>query len=436
VVSHATNTGLLNAISTNPTNARRLANRFSNATLLNNIIWHNRSFCWAITGPTPPNNFDLFDSDAAGTGCNVGSLAGSNPVYRDLAVIGVAGGALTSSSDIVSGEPDPLFVSSYFNGSAKPAPIIPGTTTLIDTAATADEGGNFIEVRYGPLTPWNCPQGANGQPTDPLQKNCPLYGDYHIRTGSPAIDAGASRTNGNGVPTVDYDNDNRPALAIDIGADEFGGGSGGGGAPAFPQLNVLDDFNRDNANNLGGNWQQLVVGGSAGIRVNGNQAFCINTGLSAALCALGANAYRPTGSNSLGPRQAAAFTFTSATLNNTSLWLKAGANYVAGAYLQGIRVRYNNGQVFVETTANGGLTFQQHGSVAASFANGNQLTALVDATGQVFLWKSVGNTNTLLGAAIQLPTTGDRAFTTGSGRIGLYLPPGARVDNFAGGTVQ
>ena len=62
VVSHATSTAITSLLSgTLLTN-----NRFSNATLINNIIWHNRSFCWAITGPTPPNNFGLFNSTSAG----------------------------------------------------------------------------------------------------------------------------------------------------------------------------------------------------------------------------------------------------------------------------------------------------------------------------------------------------------------------------------
>ena len=427
VVSHATNTGLLNTMNA----PLRASNQHSNATLFNNIIWHNRSFCWAITGPTPPNNFGLFDSNGAGTGCNTASPAGTTPVYRDLAVIGIAG-TLTSSSDIVSGEPDPLFVSSYFNGNAKPAPTFP-EVTVMQTAATVDEGGNFIEVRFGPLTRWNCPVNANGQPTS---ANCPNeFGNYHLRTGSPAINAG----NNANAPATDFDNEGRArsgANPADIGADEFGG-SAGGGTPGFPTLSLLDNFNRGNANTLGSAWQQLTAGlppfipTSAGIRVNGNQAYC--TGL---LCALGANAYRPNAAGTpLGPKQGAAFTFTTATSNNASLLLKASGSYnnALGFYPQAIRVRYNAGQVIVETT-NNGLTFTQHGSVAGTFANGNTLTAVADASGLVSVWKSSGTTNTLLGT-VQLPTTGSRSFTTGDGRIGLYLPFGARVNNFAGGNV-
>jgi hypothetical protein len=59
--------------------------------------------------------------------------------------------------------------------------------------------------------------------------------------------------------------------------------------------------------------------------------------------------------------------------------------------------------------------------------------AMVDNTGKVWVWQTRGITNTLLGAA-QLPTT-TATWTTGTGIIGIQLPPGAQVDNFAGGLV-
>ncbi len=66
---------------------------------------------------------------------------------------------------------------------------------------------------------------------------------------------------------------------------------------------------QNNANTLGNGWSQLVTLGNAGIRVNGNQAFCVNSGLAAALCinGIGANAYRT--SPTYGNSQAAMFTF-------------------------------------------------------------------------------------------------------------------------------
>ena len=79
---------------------------------------------------------------------------------------------------------------------------------LFDLSAAAfDQGGNWIDVRFGPLTLWDC-----GQP------GCPLIRDYHLQNGSPAEAAGVWTT---GVPLDDYDGQTRPfPLAPDIGADE------------------------------------------------------------------------------------------------------------------------------------------------------------------------------------------------------------------------
>nr|HPH12828.1 hypothetical protein [Burkholderiaceae bacterium] len=65
-------------------------------------------------------------------------------------------------------------------------------------------------------------------------------------------------------------------------------------------------------------------------------------------------------------------------------------------------------------------------SMPGTFTNGDIMTAMADATGNVYVWKTSGAVTSLLGSA--------QTTLTDAGRIGIYLPPGARVDNFAGGT--
>ncbi|RJQ80852.1 MAG: hypothetical protein C4519_09470 [Desulfobacteraceae bacterium] len=198
---------------------------FSNPQLVNNIIWHNRSF--------------YFELDLAG---NTGTLLASPVPYNDLAVLPPGAGALaprfclltTSMDGNISG--DPHFVYEYFNGGLGYIFGMPEATVNFSVAAAVDEGGNFIDLRFSPLTLWN---PSNGQ----------LFGDYHLTGGtggSPAIDAG---TNEAFTPAalddlldMDIDNDTRPAL-VDIGADEYV-------AAAAPAAICPADLNGDGFINL------------------------------------------------------------------------------------------------------------------------------------------------------------------------------------------
>lgn len=191
-----------------------LYGQFSNPDMQNNIIWQNRSFSFTIdAGAIPP---------AYGLVPNIG--AGDAPVFNDMGVSGVAASLnpttsiLTDSTgyDASNVSADPQFVLPYFNGSAGQTIGEVELTTTIATQPAFDEGGNFIDVRYGPLTP---------------------VGDYHIGGGSPAVGAGEPLE----VNELDedFDGDERPENEYDIGADQV---TGGGGGNAF--LNSFFDFLR------------------------------------------------------------------------------------------------------------------------------------------------------------------------------------------------
>ena len=305
------------------------------------------------------------------------------------------------------------------------------TLNNIRPAATVDEGQNWINLSYGPLT-LGKPSAATATPAELMLTSAAVgapAGAYSIPGTSTAVNKGAIA----GLPaTTDHDffgnhRDRTAANPTDIGAVEcvgtgcVGAGGGGGGGVTFPALSVLDNFNRANANTLGGNWNQLVVGGAASIRVNTNQALDN---------VFSGSAYW--NGTVFGARQAAAFMFANTTLNGESLYLKGSGTFVLGVYPSAIRVRYSTGgggQVIVETTTNGGLTFTNRGTLAGVFANGDILTAFADENGTVYVWKTSGATTTLLGQA-----AAGAAFT-GIGRIGLSMPSGGRVDNFAGGNV-
>jgi hypothetical protein len=159
---------------------------YSNPVLTDSIVWHNRSFYWLIDNTTVPATFGLVPNTGAG----------QPAVYSDLAVLGTAqegiwpqytdAGAhklnprnciLTSTAgypaDSNNITVDPGFVAEYFNGDRGQTIQQPELTTSIATAGAFDEGGNWITVRFGPLSLYRLclTPGA-----------CPLYGDYSQQT--------------------------------------------------------------------------------------------------------------------------------------------------------------------------------------------------------------------------------------------------------------
>jgi hypothetical protein len=153
---------------------------FSNPTLVNNIIWHNRSWYW----------------NAAQNGGKGGLLAdlGHTGGYWDLQVFGITG--LMSPTNCL------LTDTTGYDGSnisVTPPFVTPFLNNLL-TAIVLDEGGNSISVRYTPNRNTN----------------------YHI---SSAINGGSSAVLADRpLLATDYDGQTRPTpppAAWDIGADEL-----------------------------------------------------------------------------------------------------------------------------------------------------------------------------------------------------------------------
>lgn len=203
IVARAHSNLLRNAFGNNP-QVRDLA-QFSNPLLENNIIWQNRSFFFYINESISPP---------------VGLLPDPNtPAFWDLAVLGTALPAeldprrciLTNvagyhGSNVAA---DPLFVSKYYNGNRGQTLVQPEISTSLQIAPAFDEGGNFIDVRFGPLSLIN---PATGKP----------FGDYHITIDSPARDIGrASILRTTPELSTDYDGQRRPNGGVDAGADEY-----------------------------------------------------------------------------------------------------------------------------------------------------------------------------------------------------------------------
>jgi hypothetical protein len=438
-----------------------------------------------VTGSCPASG----TGDPAGTGIN----GSSTPVYWDIGVRGDttqtpnsgSGFALQPSFSLLTNAlpypaannvgANPAVVSKYCNGARIPPEhcigISPTDTMALarchgynappghseatglypvfalnqmTPAATVDEGNNWIDLTYGPLSLSNA--ALYTAPNSPL---APLA-DYAITDGSPA----QSTATASGAPDHDFFGHTRPqGTGFDIGAVEIGGGPTGGGG--IPTLSVLDTFNRATTVNLnngapaGVSWSQPTLFGAGAIAVFDTTTGNTATGVAQDLIALG-NAYW-SGSNAgpvFGARQAAAYKFSStpATGSNWALMLKAtGGTNGAGLQASFIRVLYTNtggGTIAVQTTTNSGGTYTAApgGTITGfgNFQNGDVITAMVDQTGVVTVWRTRGTTVTLLGT--RTPAA-NAAWSSGGGRIGLQLAPSGslsnptRVDDFSGGNV-
>lgn len=165
---------------------------FSNPEIYNSIIRMNRSF--------------YFSTAANGNQGGLVPEPGQAPVYKDMEVVGFAGTlapAYCAVTDVTAQggsnntSVDPGFFSAYVN-TDKEHLIIPEVTTGIQAFPAFDEGGNFIDVRFGPLT-WQ--------------------GDYHLPLGGPVTKIASSALNvGFGPLLMDLDGVTRDALLPDIGA--------------------------------------------------------------------------------------------------------------------------------------------------------------------------------------------------------------------------
>jgi hypothetical protein len=141
---------------------------FSDPILARNIIWQNRSFYFDIQEnfplgglvpvpkPDEPDAGTVPDANYWDLGL-LGATGQLHPVCSLLTLLtGTPDGATYDTADdgnVGRDSPaDPGFDAAYFNISAT-AIGVEDRGTRLDAALALDEGGNFIDVRYSPLTP-------------------------------------------------------------------------------------------------------------------------------------------------------------------------------------------------------------------------------------------------------------------------------------------
>ena len=182
----------------------------SGPTLLNNIIWGNESYTWSINKTVVPETTALGSAGIRDTG----SLGSNAPLTSSNSVLTAGDDTTGCTNCLTTNLAGVAFVRpiSLLSQTDTDQPVVLPETTIMQTALTFDEGGNFINVNFSPLTPWDL--------LDPSK----LRSDYHIQDVSVAVNGGAARTtvnNANRVPVADFDAQSRGTAAVDVGADQI-----------------------------------------------------------------------------------------------------------------------------------------------------------------------------------------------------------------------
>ncbi|NNJ11505.1 hypothetical protein EKD04_014300 [Chloroflexales bacterium ZM16-3] len=393
------------------------ASAFGDPLLFNNIFADNRAGAF--------NGSDLTGIGAANDPSAIN--------LWDIGVMGGNGGELLSPTNSVL---DSASASRYVDSSTnKLVSSFNVSRTLALKALVVDPTYDVSLL----VLPWRVMPGAGtGQTLVAVDLPPNLLGNYHLADGSPAVDEGADYKCVNGTttcntninnrstaPTTDIDGDTRSN--VDIGADELvggtgGGGGGGGGTPAFPaNATPLDDFNRNNSNNLGNSW----IGNSNSFRIRSSELQNRSNDVIF-------------WNSSFGASQEAYFTFTTVgstnNVTNRSLVLKATGLSNGGSIQTStslVEVRYNPAAstVTVLTKSANSNSYTTRGTITGvSFATNDTFGAQVSSAGVVTVFKNgtqVGNSVTSAAAA------------GNGGLIGVWFAQsnGTRpvIDNFGGG---
>ncbi len=172
---------------------------YSRPAMINDIIWHNRSFHFSFTvAGIPPTIGDVLNQEPTNNTKGLLPDVSTTPaVYADVVVVGGGNIPLTTCTTSTSGG-TPSFVTSYSN--------------TLYTAIVFDEAGNNISVRMDPIGLY--------LPTISTSTAVTNRGNYHLNTN---LRPGTSVSSVAGLGT-DFDGEARPAASAttDIGADQRG----------------------------------------------------------------------------------------------------------------------------------------------------------------------------------------------------------------------
>ncbi len=206
---------------------------FSNPTIEGNILWHNRAFKWTIDS-TDPSVFGLTQGYAASLYSDVAVLGTANQGFgpqfsNTVDKLSPMNGVMTDTTgyDASNSSILPAGFTGYVNGQRGETVVIIEGITNIGATPAFDEGGNFIDVRFGPLTLNNCSTG----PCVPYSNYVLPIANLPVQTNFGALPPVAAFNPGGVEPVVVDNTPDSTAVFVQCPGDIDGDAIPDGGQP-------------------------------------------------------------------------------------------------------------------------------------------------------------------------------------------------------------
>ena len=222
IASYGHSTALVAAIGTVPSHGKpQYYVPYSNPTLTNDIIYDNRQFFFQVNNPTADGlpNYSLQPPSAAPVFSDLGvTYAPTTPLLNPtFSLLSSTAGYAAAATNIINGAA--AFHCSYFDQASITTQEVEPTSGIQPQPAF-DEGGNYIDLHFGPLTPAAYSVYQTSPTACASSGGTTFYSYIPTNPGSDVVGKGSATVLGlyGGLAATDINGATRSSARTDMGA--------------------------------------------------------------------------------------------------------------------------------------------------------------------------------------------------------------------------